>query len=146
MPDVTEEFDIAVPISAVYAAICDVGTIGYALAGVKSVEVLSEDESLWKIEVKAGMMSRTLTLTGRIVDRDPPRRIAFEATGPNVFLSGVMTLTEVEPGRTRCSAQASSEVTGRLAPLINLVAKTTQKQLIAQTIANFRTMLARREM
>ncbi len=143
MLEVVEEFNVASPIDAVYSAICNVGEIGYALAGVKSVEVLNDDESLWKIEVRAGIMARTLTLNGRIVEREPPNRIAFAAVGPNLSLAGSLSLTRVDAGMTHCMAQARSEVTGRLAPLINLVAKTTQKQLIAETIANFRKLLAR---
>lgn len=146
MLEVVEEFDVTSPIEAVYSAICNVSEIGYALAGVKSVEVLSDDESLWKIEVKAGIMARTLTLNGRIIEREPPNRIAFAAVGPNISLAGSLSLTELEGGVTHCRAQARSEVTGRLAPLINLVAKTTQKQLIAETIANFRKLLAHGKM
>lgn len=144
MHEVNEVFDIALPVENIYAAICDVGFVGYAVAGIKSVEVLGEDTSRWKVEVKAGIISRTLTLDGCITKREPPSLIAFEANGPNVLMSGDFRLSPLDAATTRCTVSARGEATGRLAPLINLVAKTTQAQLIAKTIANFRDKLAER--
>lgn len=142
MYEVTEEFEVGSPIERVFAAISDIGEFGYALAGVKHVEIISPSLSRWKVEVKAGIMARTLVLDGRITERVEPKGIAFEGEGPNISVAGSIWLEAVDANTTRCKAHARSEVTGRLAPLINLVVKTTQKQLIAQTIINFRNRLA----
>ncbi|CAN5196818.1 hypothetical protein BH10PSE7_BH10PSE7_13330 [soil metagenome] len=142
MTRIEEIFDVAAPIARVYDSICNVGEIGYVVAGVQKVDVLSEDESDWKVLVKAGMISQTMTLRGTITSREPPRKLTFRAEGRNVSLDGLVELEAGDAGVTHCRVVAQSEVTGRLAPLINLIARTTQKQLIAETVSNFRKKLS----
>ena len=135
-------FEVPAPIASVYASLCDVGEIGYVIAGVKDVEVLSDTESNWKVEVRAGIVAQTLKLAGRIVERVPPHRLSFVAEGRNVSLSGVIDLTALGEAETGFGIRIQSDVTGRLAPIVELISRTTQKQLIEQTIANFRAKIA----
>ena len=138
---VEEEFDVEAETTHVYRSICDVGEIGYVIAGVQQVDVIDQDRSTWKVQVKAGMIAQTLTLNGLIVTRNPPSGLTFRAEGRNVALSGLVELTAAGPALTRCRVAVESQVTGKLASLVNLVVRTTQRQLINQTIANFRRKL-----
>ncbi|MGE0212058.1 MAG: CoxG family protein [Parvibaculaceae bacterium] len=138
---VEEEFDVEAGAANVYQSICDVGEIGYVIAGVQHVDVIDEDHSTWKVQVKAGMIAQTLTLSGEILTRTPPSGLTFRAEGRNVALSGLVELTALGPALTRCRVAVESQVTGKLAALVSLIVRTTQRQLINQTIANFRRKL-----
>lgn len=138
---VEEEFDVASGIAHVYASICDVGEIGYVIAGAQRVEAIDENRSVWKVRVKAGMIAQTLTLSGEILSRQPPRGLTFKAEGRHVALSGRIQLTDAGQELTRCRVEVESQVTGKLASLVNLIMRTTQRQLMDQTIANFRRKL-----
>jgi carbon monoxide dehydrogenase subunit G len=143
MQTLQEEFAVDAPIEGVYRAISDVGAIGTVVAGVKAVEVLGPLEAAWTVEVRAGMIAQRLRLEGRIVEQQPPHFMGFAAAGRNVSVTGAVTLAPAEAGGgTLCRVAVQAEVTGRLAPLVELVSRTTQKQLIAETIANFRRRLA----
>lgn len=134
-------FDVAAPIELVYRAICDVGEIGYVVAGVKDVQALSQTESQWKVEIRAGIVAQTIKVRGRITEQRPPLHLGFAAEGQNVAVTGAIDLEATAPDLTACRVTVQAEVTGRLAPIVDLVSRTTQKQLIAQTIANFRKKL-----
>jgi carbon monoxide dehydrogenase subunit G len=137
-------FDVALPIDEVYRAVGNIGEFGYVLAGVKEVTMLDEDRSEWKVEVRAGMIAQTLTLQGQVTERQPPRLLAFASQGKNVQVRGRIELSATEPAVTVCRVAVEAEVTGRLAPIVDLISRTTQKQMIAQTIENFRLKLAQK--
>lgn len=142
MQTLEEEFAVDAPIEGVWRAISDVASIGTVVAGVKAVEVLGPLEAAWTVEVRAGMIAQTLRLQGRVIEQRPPHWLGFTASGRNVAVSGAVTLAPDAAGGTLCRVAVQAEVTGRLAPLIELVSRTTQKQLVAQTIANFRQRMA----
>jgi carbon monoxide dehydrogenase subunit G len=135
-------FDVARPIADVYDAVCNIGDFGYVIAGVKEVEILDADRSNWKVAVRAGMIAQTIVLSGRVTERVPLRRLAFAAEGRNVAMSGAIDLSAVGAAETNCQVSVQAEVTGRLAPIVDLISRTTQKQMIAQTIENFKQKLA----
>lgn len=138
------DFDVAMPIDDVYRAVSNIGEFGYVLAGVKDVTMLDEDRSEWKVEVRAGMIAQTLTLQGRVVERQPPRLLAFVSEGRNVNVRGRIELDSAAPASTICRVAVEAEVTGKLAPIVDLISRSTQKQMIAQTIENFRLKLAQK--
>lgn len=141
-----ETFEVPLPIGLVFKAINDVGEIGYCVAGVKQVDVLNDSESDWKIEVRAGFLAQTIKVRGRITERQFPTRLAFTGEGLNVSLSGDIGLECLDPEQTRCRIAIRSEAAGPLAPLVNLVAKTAQQRLVAESILNFRKKLAGQEL
>jgi carbon monoxide dehydrogenase subunit G len=142
MISIEEEFSVDRPIAVVFDSIGNVGEIGYVVAGVEDVKVVSEEESIWRIQVKAGILAQTLTLHGTILSRCRPNYLEFRAIGRNVVVSGSITLSEQSPSITHCRVAVQSEVKGRLASIVNLVARTTQRQLIDQTVRNFQNKLA----
>jgi len=138
---IEESFDIAVPIDRMYKEINDIGEIGYCIAGVKKVEVVNDTESRWTIEARAGFMSRTFKLDGRITERRDPTHFAFAGTGQDVDVNGFLALTPRGMEVTNCRAVIEAQVTGPFATIVDLMAKGPQQQLIRQTIANVRTRL-----
>jgi carbon monoxide dehydrogenase subunit G len=135
-------FEIAFPIEALYREINDVGRIGYCVAGVKDVRVLTADESLWKVEARAGFMARTFNLRGKIVERRPPEYIAFVGQGQDVEVTGHLNLKALGPSLTKCEAVVEATVTGAFASVVDLMARGPQQALIQQTIDNLRNRLA----
>jgi carbon monoxide dehydrogenase subunit G len=138
---IEEAFEIEVPIDRMFREINDVGEIGYCIAGVKEVRIVSADESQWKVEARAGFMARTFNLNGRIVERRPPEHLAFAGTGMDVEITGHVNLSPLSPTRTRCETVVEATVTGAFAPLVDMMAKGPQQALIAQTIENLRARL-----
>ncbi|MBI3978574.1 MAG: SRPBCC family protein [Chloroflexi bacterium] len=130
-----------VPIGTVYEAINDVGGIGYCIAGAKEVKVLNDSESEWKLEVRAGVVAQVIKVHGWITERRFPEYLGFAGEGQHLSLAGHVGLTPLGADQTRCEVAVQAEVVGPLAPIINLVAKTTQRQLVAQSIANFRVKM-----
>ena len=82
-------------------------------------------------------IAQTLTLQGRVSERQPPHLLAFAAQGRNVAVGGRIELTATAPATTVCRVVVEAEVNGRLAPIVDLISRTTQKQMIAQTIEQF---------
>ena len=144
MQRIEETFDIARPIAEVYDEINNVGEIGYAIAGVKEVRVLSDTESQWKIVAKAGFMSKTVDLRGRIVERRPPQYLGFEGDGRQVNVTGHLDLIPVGPALTRCHVLIEAQVAGALGPIADLIAKGPQQKLIRETVANLKQRLERK--
>jgi carbon monoxide dehydrogenase subunit G len=138
---IEECFEVDVPIKEMFDQINDIEQIGYCIAGVKQVTVMTPDESKWKLEARAGFMARTINLTGRVVERRVPDYLAFTGQGQDVELTGHLLLTALGPHRTRCETVIDANVVGPLAPLVDLMAKGPQQALIRQTIANLRARL-----
>jgi carbon monoxide dehydrogenase subunit G len=138
---IEETFEIAVPIERMYREINDIGEIGYCIAGVQDVRVISDTESAWKVEARAGFMARTFNLAGRITERRPPEYLAFAGSGQDVEITGHVLLEPVEAGGTRCETVVEATVTGAFAPIVDLMARGPQQQLIQQTIDNLRKRL-----
>ena len=138
---IEEAFEIAVPIDRMYREINDVGQIGYCIAGVKDVNVVSDDESRWKVEARAGFMARTFNLTGKITERRPPESLAFSGAGQDVTIAGHVQLQSLAPDRTRCETVVEATVVGPFASIVDLMAKGPQQALIQDTITNLRKRL-----
>ena len=138
---IQESFEIAVPIDRMYNEINDIGEIGRCVAGVKQVTVLSETDSKWKIEARAGFMARTFDLEAKITDRRAPEYLAFAGQGQDLQMSGHLDLKSVSATTTQCSIEVDVTVTGPFASIVELMAKGPQQALIKATIANMRKKL-----
>ena len=136
-----EQFELAVPIERMYSALSDIDDIGWCVAGVKQVKVLSPDDSVWKIEARAGFMARTFDIEAKIVERRPPEHLAFVGTGQDLMMSGHLDLRSRTPELTDCEIEVDVTVSGPFASIVDLMAKGPQQQLIRQTIANLRKKL-----
>jgi carbon monoxide dehydrogenase subunit G len=134
-------FEVGAPIDRLYKVLNDVDAIGHCIAGVKEVVAVSDTESKWKIEARAGFMARVFDISGTITERRPPSYLAFTGAGQDVSISGIVHLESVEPRLTRCNAVLEVQTSGSLAPLIDLMARGPQQALIEQTISNLRHRL-----
>ena len=138
---IEQTFEVGAPIERLYGVLNDVDEIGQCIAGVKEVVAVSDTESRWKIEARAGFMARMFNIAGTITERRPPSYLAFRGVGQDVTISGFVELERVEARVTRCSAVVEAETSGALAPLVDLMARGPQQALIEQTIANLRRRL-----
>lgn len=138
---VEERFEVACAIEDMYRQMNDVGEIGYCVAGVEDVTVHSADESTWRVAFRAGVMQRTVSLNARVVERQAPSRIVFAAGGQDVEITGHVELAPLAPDLTGCAVLIEASISGPLGPLIDLMAKGPQQQLIRETVSNLRTRL-----
>ena len=136
-----ERFELGVPIQQMYDAVNDIDDIGWCVAGVKQVKEVSSDDSVWKIEARAGFMARTFDIQAKIVERRPPEHLAFVGTGQDLDMSGHLDLRSLAADRTDCEIEVDVTVTGPFRSIVDLMAKGPQQQLIRQTIANLRKKL-----
>lgn len=134
-------FEVGAPIERLYNVLNDVDAIGRCIAGVKEVVAVSDTESKWKIEARAGFMARVFDIAGTITERRPPSYLAFRGAGQDLSISGFVELLSLEPKLTRCSAVVDAQASGSLAPLVDLMARGPQQALIEQTISNLRHRL-----
>jgi len=139
--EVHEVFVVEAPPASVYDSLNNVGEIGHCVSGVTSVEVLNDIESRWKVEQKLGFIARTFTLNAKITNARRPELIEFDAAADDVNVTGRMELQPAAENTTQCALTMNVDVTGPLAPIVELFAKGPQKALIAETIANLRTRL-----
>jgi carbon monoxide dehydrogenase subunit G len=136
-----EQFELAVPIERMYSAVSDIDDIGWCVAGVKQVKAITPDDSVWKIEARAGFMARTFDIKAKIVERRPPEHLAFTGQGQDLEMSGHLDLRRRDADRTECEIEVDVTVTGPFRSIVDLMAKGPQQQLIRQTIANLRKKL-----
>lgn len=139
--EVREAFEVESPADRVYDALNDVGRIGYCVAGVNAIAVIDEDRSLWTVEQRFGFISRTFELSASITERRPGEQVSFAAAGQEVSISGRVALHVVDECRTRAEVFLQIDVTGPLAPLVEIFAKGPQEALIRQTLANLKAHL-----
>lgn len=138
---IEQTFEVGAPIELLYGVLSDVDEIGQCIAGVKQVVAVSDTESRWKIEARAGFMARTFDIAGTITERRAPTYLSFLGAGQDVTISGSLQLETVAAARTRCSAVVEAVTSGAMAPLVDLMARGPQQALIEQTIANLRRRL-----
>ena len=138
---VEQSFDVASPVDTVFDTLKSVRDIGLCVAGVKSVDLIDERRSTWRIEQRLGFMSRSFTLAAEITELHRPDRIGFSAVDNDVTVTGAVNLAPNGNQSTQCKLQMEIEVSGALAPLVDLFAKGPQEALIRDTIANLRTKL-----
>jgi carbon monoxide dehydrogenase subunit G len=138
---IEEQFEVASSPEVTFRELNNVGSIGYCIAGVQEVTVLNDDESRWKVQVRAGFMAITVDLHAKITDRQPGRRLAFAASGQDVELSGNVEFEPGSSGGTRCSIVIDADIGGPLGPLADVMAQGPQQQLVAETVRNIRERL-----
>jgi carbon monoxide dehydrogenase subunit G len=138
---IEDEFDVVCPIERMYSEINNIGEIGYCIAGVKEIRTISDDESEWTIEARAGIMARTFRIRGLITERRPPEGITFTGRAPEVKIAGSVRLSAVDETTTRCAVSVEFEVIGAFKPLVDQMAKGPQQRMIRETIANLRGRL-----
>lgn|GEM_PF-3415 len=138
---IQDEFEVNCPIDKAYREINNIAEIGYCIAGVREVKTISEDESEWKIEARAGFLSRTFRIQGTITERRPPNGLSFIGSAQEAEVSGDIVLSAIDEARTRCSATVDFEVSGAFAPLVDQMAKGPMQRMIRETINNLRERL-----
>ena len=138
---IEQAFEVGAPIDRLYAVLNDVDEIGQCIAGVKEVVAVSDTESRWKIEARAGFMARTFNLEGRVTERRSPELLAFAGRGQDIEITGHVQLDPLTPSRTRCETVIEVVVTGPFAALVDMMARGPQQALIKQTIKNLRSRL-----
>lgn len=138
---IEDEFDVVCPIGRMYSEINNIGEIGYCIAGVKEIRAISDDESEWKVEARAGVMARTFRIRGLITERRPPEGISFTGHAPEVQVAGSVRLSAVDETTTRCAVSIEFEVIGAFKSLVDQMARGPQQRMIRETIANLRDRL-----
>ncbi len=139
MPETSVTFRVQARIEDVRRFLSDPQELGKCIVGVKEVRSMGCNDSIWKVEVRAGFIAQLMTLRAHIENLEQ-NRITFKAEGQNLQLLGQADLAEEDRG-TSIHLNARVEPTGPLAGLINSVMKNTQQKLIDETVLNIRSKL-----
>ncbi|MHB2208352.1 SRPBCC family protein [Methylobacterium sp. CM6257] len=139
--DITGEYRIAAPRSAVWVALNDPDVLGRCIPGCKELTQASPDEFAAKVSLKIGPVSATFAGTVRLEDVRAPEGYALTGQG-NGGMAGfakgraVVTLRE-EGSETLLTYQAKAEIGGKIASLGGRLIQATSRKLADQFFGAF---------
>jgi uncharacterized membrane protein len=100
MANVTESVDVGVPISTAYNQWTQFEQFPRFMEGVERVEQLTDDRLHWVAEIGG----KRAEWYAKITEQHPDERVAWTAEAGK-GLSGVVSFNQVDPERTRVTAQ-----------------------------------------
>ena len=84
---------LSAPPSQVWALLLDPQAMGACVPGMKSIEVISEDEYAAVMQVKVSFISAKFKLRTRIVERNAPFYLKAEGTGDDSSVASSLKQT-----------------------------------------------------
>jgi len=127
MPNVTATLSAPGSVAQVFQVLTDPNFLATTLPGVISMQNVSPTQSIWKIEVKQGLIGRELTFNVEHTPT-PPEKVAFVAVAKEVRIEGTLQLHAKDPTHTDVALNLLYEGQGALRYIINnLVAKSMKE-------------------
>lgn len=99
--EVEREFDVEAPATAVWEILSDEETRAKLISVVKSYELrpgTEHNEVVWHLSLPIPVISSTVAVRTRDVERDPPRYVKFVGTSKVMTVTGEHELHETESG------------------------------------------------
>jgi len=131
--------DIAAPRDRVWAFVIDPNQVGQCGPGVESIEVIDATHFKATAKVGIGFISARFIVNMEMAELVPPDRAVIkahgQAPGSAVDATASMTLSEIDPGRTRMDWDADVAIAGNLASLGARLIEGTANKMIGQTFA-----------
>jgi carbon monoxide dehydrogenase subunit G len=97
----SEEFEVKNTRDEAWAFFSDLAKIGSCIPGCESIEMLDSDNAIFKVKVRVGYVSRTFEMKARLVRRQKPSEIVFEAEGSDGKINGEITIDAPVANSTR---------------------------------------------
>lgn len=139
--DITGEYRIAAPRSAVWIALNDPGGLGRCIPGCKELTQTSPEEFAAKVALKIGPVSATFTGTVRLENIRAPEGYTLLGQGSGGMAgfakgSAVVSLRE-DGAETILTYEAKTEVGGKIASLGGRLIQATARKLADQFFGAF---------
>jgi hypothetical protein len=145
--NVTGRYELGAPREAVFAAICDPGSLLDIIPGCQEIRRVSDTEYQGRISIRLPAMVGSYATVVRLVDTDPPAFGRMEGTveGGVGSITGdaVFRLTEAGPG-TLLEYEAHGTIGGPLARLDSRFVEGLAKSLINEGLGKLDRRLAGR--
>jgi carbon monoxide dehydrogenase subunit G len=127
MPTVTATLNAPGSVEQVFHVLTDPDFLAATIPGVISMQNLSPTKAIWQVEVKQGLIHRTLTFDVEHAPT-PPEKVAFVAVAKEVRIEGSMQLHATDASHTEVALDLRYEGQGPLRYVINnLVAKSMKE-------------------
>ena len=127
MPNVTATLNAPGSLAQVFQVLTDPDFLAATIPGVISMQNVSPTQSIWKVEVKQGLIHRELTFNVTHTPT-PPEKVAFVAVAKEVRIEGTLQLHAKDESHTEVGLNLSYEGQGPLRYIINnLVAKSMKE-------------------
>lgn len=108
--EVERTYQVDTPCEDVWEALSDPDNRAQAISVVESYEQRGDD-FIWQLAVPVPMVSGTVSVRTRDVERDPPRFVRFKGKSKVMRVTGEHELTETEMG---CEARNKFIVDGKI--------------------------------
>lgn len=132
----------------IWTLLLDPQVMGACVPGMKSIEVVSEDEYLAEMHVKFSFLSAKFKLRTQVVEQDRPRYLRSQGTGEDSSVASSLKqtseifLTEQADGQTELRMKVKVQVLGRLGTFGLSAMKTKADRLWEEFTANLQSRLA----
>jgi carbon monoxide dehydrogenase subunit G len=112
------------------------------MPGYKKFEVVSEDDSVWTVQVNIGPFSQTTVADVHVTKWHEPTEVTFEFIGRSDPYRGSGAYTSrPKDGNTLIQLDLSVEVSGPMAGMLNVMAGPILKKMGRQFAANLKTRI-----
>lgn len=121
MPEAEKVFRLKASLQRAWAFLTDLKSLSYCIPGCKSVDVIDERNSVWRVEVVMGVLSKVVEMQARLEEVFPPSHIGFTFSSKAWSFEGRVTLDlkTISETETEVSCKLSLKSSGFLASTIN---------------------------
>jgi carbon monoxide dehydrogenase subunit G len=99
VPNAEAAFVAPAPIERVRELLSDLDFVASAIPQVRSVEKTGPDSANWTVELRFGMVKRTMVFRGDVYERTPDA-MRFRATSSEATVEGAIRLAPRDDGRS----------------------------------------------
>ena len=146
--EIDKTLRVAAPVKRVWALLLDPVAMGTCVPGMKSIEVIGDDEYIALMHVKISFISANFKLRTQIVEKRPPHYLRSQGTGEDTAVASSLKqtsevfLTELPDGTTELRIKVVADVLGRLGTFGLSVMKTKADRMWDEFGKNIELRLA----
>ena len=144
----SQSYDIPVPVQTVWEALNDAEILAQAIPGCEGLKKISDTQLSAKVKLKIGPVSAIFTGEVTLSDLAPPHAYVISGSGKGGVAgsasgSAKVRLEEIEGGgATRLTYEVEAAVTGKIAQLGSRLIESTAKKLAGNFFDEFVRLLS----
>lgn len=136
-PVTTTEFIVPVARRKLWNLLNDLKAVGNCVTGCESVEILSPQNSKWRLKVSAGIISKRIDANAEIIERVEPERMVVKIESSDRDITGTWKLELIEQAadNTKVVFTADMNARGSFEWLVNQIIKNQFSKMANQFAA-----------
>lgn len=136
MPVNTTEFIVLLPRRVLWNLLNDFNALGKCVPGCEEVQVLSAQESRWKLKLSVGIVSKRIEARAQITERSNEERLVLKIDSIDGDISGTWQLNFAEetPSSTKVRLTTDMTARGSFEWVMNQIIKTQMAKMISQFV------------